>query len=298
MFIITSLLFLLFISLILVYGIRWFVISNSTDYYKRFGESTIFTNLHKKEGLRALWAFIVEYIYYLLHLLMIIIDYIVSIYSYLLKRSTKDIPPLSQQEKGIESKDKNPIIMIHGYMVRAGTMWVIKRRLISDGWKEIYMWDYIPPYKEGIPYYAQRLKEKVNEILERSGAEKVDMVCHSMGGLVARHYISHLGGDIKVKRLVTIGTPHNGSGLWSFSIGRSGKDMRPGSEFLMKLGSIPPGILTTSIYTTFDELVIPYQSCKIEGEGVINREEGYIGHAGLLFSKRIYNLIKEGLSRE
>lgn len=296
MFIITSFLFFCLVYLILAYGIRWFVISNRADYYERFGERTIFTSLYK-EGLRPILAFIIEYIYSIVHILMIIIDYIVSISAPLVKRFKREVPAGSLQERSIEAGGNNPVIMIHGYMVRAGTMWVIKRRLISDGWKEIYMWNYIPPFK-GIPYYSRRLKEKVDGILERSGTEKIDMICHSMGGLVARHYISHLGGDKKVERLVTIGTPHHGSGLWSFSISKCGKDMRPGSEFLKKLGSIPPGILTTSIYTSFDELVIPYENCKIEGEDVINREEEYIGHVGLLFCRRIYNLVREGLSRE
>jgi triacylglycerol lipase len=58
--------------------------------------------------------------------------------------------------------------------------------------------------------------EKRAEILaaairERSGREKVHVIAHSMGGLDARHMITHLGMDEHVATLVTIGTPHLGS---------------------------------------------------------------------------------------
>jgi len=56
----------------------------------------------------------------------------------------------------------------------------------------------------------QSLRDKVEEVLVQTGAEKVDIVAHSMGGLVAKYYIKHLG-DGKVGKFVDIATPHLGA---------------------------------------------------------------------------------------
>jgi pimeloyl-ACP methyl ester carboxylesterase len=58
--------------------------------------------------------------------------------------------------------------------------------------------------------YAERLQIIVDEVLLATGAPKVNIVTHSMGGLVARAYIRWLGGANKVHKLLTIGTPNNG----------------------------------------------------------------------------------------
>ncbi len=67
-------------------------------------------------------------------------------------------------------------------------------------------------------YNAERLRVTVDQALgrwrtsrpERADAEVV-LICHSMGGLVARHYAECLGGAEVVRRIITLGTPHRGS---------------------------------------------------------------------------------------
>ena len=53
---------------------------------------------------------------------------------------------------------------------------------------------------------------KVNGITPNSNY-CIDIVAHSMGGLVARYYIENIGKDENIRRLITIDTPHWGSGL-------------------------------------------------------------------------------------
>ncbi|MEU9251745.1 hypothetical protein AB0D66_07875 [Streptomyces sp. NPDC048270] len=67
-------------------------------------------------------------------------------------------------------------------------------------------------------YNAERLRRTVARALERwraSAPERADarvvFICHSMGGLVARHYVERLGGHEVTRRLITLGTPHRGS---------------------------------------------------------------------------------------
>jgi len=58
---------------------------------------------------------------------------------------------------------------------------------------------------------TQYLKPKIDEVKTETGASKVDLVAHSMGGLVARAYIQGDNYDNDVDQLVTLGTPHAGA---------------------------------------------------------------------------------------
>jgi triacylglycerol lipase len=58
---------------------------------------------------------------------------------------------------------------------------------------------------------AEQLRDRVNEVIQTSGAQKVHIIGHSMGGLDARHMIVDKGMADRVATLTNIGTPHHGS---------------------------------------------------------------------------------------
>lgn len=60
---------------------------------------------------------------------------------------------------------------------------------------------------------AEQLRDRVNEALAKTGAGKVHIIAHSMGGLDARHMIVDKGMADRVASLTTVGTPHNGTVL-------------------------------------------------------------------------------------
>ncbi|MEU3777491.1 hypothetical protein AB0F11_30715 [Streptomyces sp. NPDC032472] len=67
-------------------------------------------------------------------------------------------------------------------------------------------------------YNAQRLGAALARALPRwqaSAPERRDarvvLLCHSMGGLIARHWVERLGGHEVTRRVITLGTPHRGS---------------------------------------------------------------------------------------
>jgi pimeloyl-ACP methyl ester carboxylesterase len=66
-------------------------------------------------------------------------------------------------------------------------------------------------------YNARRLKQVVQPVLERwrtyagQPDARLILVCHSMGGLVARWYLDREGGAAYTNALITIGTPHRGA---------------------------------------------------------------------------------------
>ena len=58
---------------------------------------------------------------------------------------------------------------------------------------------------------GRKLAERIDEILEETGADKVNIIAHSKGGLDSRYAITVLNMGDKVASLTTLATPHNGS---------------------------------------------------------------------------------------
>ncbi len=278
--------FLLFLYLFLAYTLRWFVISNSPEFLKQYGDRTLFTGFFNRLA-STVFQFFLEYCSYAIALTLSAADYIYH-YVIIYFKSEKTTTPASDE--------KPPILLIHGYMMRGWTLLYLKKRLEKDGWNQVYTWSYIPPFKK-IPYYAGQLENKVNGILKETSQTKIILIGHSMGGLLARYYIGHLKENSYVEKLITIGTPHKGTKLWSFTYSPCGTDMRPKSDFLKKLGLIPTTIKTLSIYSSFDEIILPYQNSRLKGKNILNKEFDNLGHMRLIFSARVYEEIRSFLSK-
>lgn len=89
------------------------------------------------------------------------------------------------------------------------------------------------------------------------------IVAFSMGGLISRYYLQCLNGATRVRTLITLGTPHNGSALAFFRTGAGFRDLRQGSQLLRILKEseeVLRPLNPLSIYTPFDLMIVPYTS--------------------------------------
>ena len=82
---------------------------------------------------------------------------------------------------------------------------------------------------------AEQLRTRVNEVLASTGAQKCNIIAHSMGGLDARHMIVDKGMADKVANLVTIGTPHLGTILADHVIDHGGFLLKEGLRPILNL---------------------------------------------------------------
>ena len=163
-----------------------------------------------------------------------------------------------------------PVILLHGYLMNR-TNWVwLGRALSRRGLGPLYGLSYLST--AGSERAARRLARFVEEVCAREGADTVDIVAHSLGGLVARRYIEHMDGGPRVRRLITIGTPHRGTGWARVIFGKAGRDLAPplstvGGHGQAPIGSsnmgAPEGVLYTSIWSRCDNLVVPPESAQL-----------------------------------
>jgi triacylglycerol esterase/lipase EstA (alpha/beta hydrolase family) len=189
----------------------------------------------------------------------------------------------------------DPVLLLHGVLCNAGVWRSMKRRLSAAGIAPIYAPSYGPPLAS-IETFAGQVAAKIDEILAATGASQVSIVAHSMGGLVARAYLRKFGGA-KVRRVITIGTPHAGSvHAWMFP-GVSLAQLRPGNPWLAELPaptaeSSPPFV---SLWSWHDSMVAPQVSARLENGR--NVALSGVGHNALLTDPEVAKRVIEELKR-
>jgi triacylglycerol lipase len=133
--------------------------------------------------------------------------------------------------------------------------------------------------------------------VELPAAAPFDLVGFSMGGVVSRYYVQRLGGDARVRRMITISSPHHGT-MTAYLSGKPGAvQMRPGSPLLSELNgdlSALERVEVTSLWTPLDLMILPPQSSRLPlGSEVLVAAPL---HALMLHDPRALRAVAEALS--
>jgi pimeloyl-ACP methyl ester carboxylesterase len=190
---------------------------------------------------------------------------------------------------------RTAVVLVHGYLSNRGYFAPMARWLEARGVRPIFVPNYRSVFSR-IEVAVAELHAEIERIVAAQAGAQVVLVCHSMGGLVARRYLlDH--GEARVARLVTIASPHHGTHLSRMGIGEHARQMRRGSGFLEALASAeaarPPAVPALSIYTVHDNLVTPQDTSRLEWAR--NVAVAGMGHVGIIASERIYPLVLEEL---
>jgi triacylglycerol esterase/lipase EstA (alpha/beta hydrolase family) len=192
-------------------------------------------------------------------------------------------------------QNRNPVILLHGFaMNRTNWIW-LGRRLAARGIGPLYGTSYFSP--QSVRRSARRLADFVEEVLAREDGARVDIVAHSLGGVVARYYIERMDGAKRVRHLVTIGSPHQGTAVAHFGpLIPSALESRRGSALLAEIGPLAAreGISYTSIWSRSDAIIEPPESSSIVPAGE-DRVFDDLGHLSLLLSPRVLDSVAERL---
>lgn len=191
-------------------------------------------------------------------------------------------------------QNEPPVLIVPGFMGPGFLLWPLELFLRAHG-RRVKILNTFPALG-GVEAHAKRVAKAIDKLCEETGAARVDYVAHSMGGLAARYYIRHLEGASKIRRLVTIATPHHGTALAQVRLTRSARDMLPGGDFLLALGDEErlEGIRCTNIRAGWDQMVWPRNS-GVWGEHAKDHELAFAEHWAIQADPRALALVLAAL---
>lgn len=192
---------------------------------------------------------------------------------------------------------RTPLLLVHGYMNNPAVFWLLIANLRKLGIKNVHAVTLRPPWGSA-ECYAKQVSHAVDNILEECGSSKVDILAHSMGGVVVAHYLKYLDGHKKTRRFMAAATPFRGTYLAYLGSSICALQMLPRSRFMRRLdfgAQDAPSVKVYSLRAAFDEYVLPNSSALLASPAEDIRFRR-LGHGGLLLNSRSASRIAEVLA--
>jgi pimeloyl-ACP methyl ester carboxylesterase len=183
----------------------------------------------------------------------------------LLARGSAEVPALPDD-------GHRPVVFVHGLGGGPGNFQPMRIAFRLRGRSRTFA----PALPRGVPVadLGSVLAAYVEELAARNGLPgdaQIDLVCHSMGGLVARLALEDPRCRARVATLVTLGTPHSGSHLARYGAMDASLCLRPGSEVMERLAAQvpwpgPPAMpRLVSLWSQSDVILLPATSACLGG---------------------------------
>lgn len=188
-----------------------------------------------------------------------------------------------------------PVLLVPGFSGQDLVYWnIFRRRLERDGFQAFTLT--LPGLAlQDIRVSSRMLARRADEVLDATGADQIDLIGHSLGGLAMRHYLQVMDRGDRVRQCASLGTPHQGTlSALPILLRPAGRQLIPGSGFLQELESEPLPQPWTNIYSPRDSLVVPYRNAHLPGAD--NHRLGFGGHWGLLIRDAAYRPIREAFA--
>ena len=213
-----------------------------------------------------------------------------------------------------------PVILLHGTGATSGNWQELAVELREDGWA-VFAPGYGQRATRPIEESARKVGAYVDAVLAKTGAEKVIVVGHSQGGLVARYWMRFYGGAARVHHLVSLAVPNHGTtlggivspliksklaenlvdGFVNMWFGPAGFQQVVGSPVLQALdkgGDLDEEVHSyTCIATRSDSVIQPPETCFLKGENVRNlwvqelEPQSVVLHEDMPQDKRVRRLV-------
>jgi pimeloyl-ACP methyl ester carboxylesterase len=203
--------------------------------------------------------------------------------------SSRTAPILPQKPDG-----HRPLIFVHGlggtrgdFLPMSGFFWLAGRR-------RSYRIHF--PRGQGVEEMARRLAAFVRKVMKVTGERKVDLVAHSLGGLVSRLAVLEHGLSRNVGTLITLGSPLQGTHCARFANTDTLRELRPSSPLLKRLEKKPwpRSVRGISFWSRSDLLILPAQAATTRGMEAV--EMTPFTHYSYLLDPKGWVAVREALS--
>lgn len=199
-----------------------------------------------------------------------------------------------------EGRAHPPVLLLHGFIDNRSVFLLLRRSLHRHGWRHIEALNYSPLTCD-LRKAAELLSRHVEEVCARTGHRRVDIVGHSLGGLIARYYVQRLGGDTRVRTVITLGTPHSGTAVAPLmSAHPIVRQMRPDSEVIAELSLPAPHCRThfVAFWSEEDRVMVPATTARINHPDLpaFNVHVAGVGHLALPVNGTVAAGIRDALA--
>ncbi len=183
-----------------------------------------------------------------------------------------------------------PILLVHGMVDNRSIFTLLRRGLRRRGFGRLIALNY-SPLSNDVRGLARTLSELVEQVCAETGYERIHVVAHSMGGIVARYYVQRLGGDERVHTLVTLGSPHEGTFPARLFPHPLVRQLRPSSDLVAELREPAPDCRTrfVAIWSDLDQMIVPKTSAMLDHPDLMTRNVFIrgVGHMSLPVDGRV-----------
>jgi len=193
-----------------------------------------------------------------------------------------------------------PILLVHGLVDNRSVFTLLRRALRRRGFGRIATMNY-HVLTHDVRAAARRLGATVEAICEETGYERIHVIGHSMGGVIARYYVQRMGGDARVHTLVTLGSPHAGTRAAHLLPGGVIRQLAPSSDIVADLAAPAPHCRTrfVAFWSDLDALISPKRAARIDHPDLVARNVFVprVGHMSLPIDRRVTHEIASTLAQ-
>jgi triacylglycerol lipase len=205
--------------------------------------------------------------------------------------SASNVSPMGK----LHAAPARPVLLVHGFGGAKSSWSVVAQALCARGLTVEAMT--YAPLGNSVEQLADKLVAKVERTLSRTGAEKVHLVGHSLGGVIIAQAISDTRLNGLVDTVITLGSPFGGS-PWAgaLPVVEMVRALRPGSPLLRRLAStpLPHGVRWLSVTAAFD-IIVPGPRSVPANPQVETVTVNAVGHLGMLLNRRVIEYITAAL---
>jgi triacylglycerol esterase/lipase EstA (alpha/beta hydrolase family) len=158
-----------------------------------------------------------------------------------------------------------PLVFVHGLKGNRGTFLPMSWYLNLAGRKRSYKIQF--DSGQSLEQMAEALAAFIRSVTDATNEPQVEMVAHSLGGIIARLAVQEHGLAPLVKTLITLGTPHRGTYPARFANTEATREIRPESDLVKRLNRAgwPDGVRGVTFWSRNDLFVLPAESAAADG---------------------------------
>jgi triacylglycerol lipase len=199
---------------------------------------------------------------------------------------TQPLMPLFQAVLGVRlgsGGGRVPVVLVHGYFQNRVDFLYLARRLRRAGSGPLFAVNFFWPQR--LERSSATVERFVDWVRAETGAERVDLLTHSTGGLLGFDLMEHRPDVVRHAAMVALpgrGVPWRGP-----LIGTAGNQLRVGSFYRGDREPVADTVPVLSVYSAHDNVVHPASTSRVEGPCATNVEVEGPGHLAVLFDRRV-----------